>query len=446
MNDAELEAWLASRLGDAPSPQPSARLAMLVHAGRRPGRAKIRRPSLRGLGAVAGLAACVVLAGGLLLGFSGRLSPNSAASGSPVISPTPTPTATASSPPSPSPALTPTATATPVVATVVARIAACQNPLGWEYGVSGSDLFVVCSDDGSWPYVARVDLTTNKVSATYRYKTTMTYIEDLAVVDGSLWFDGTFGSACIPGGCDGFRHLERFDVATGKNTLDTPNEQLEVSALGSVWVRDVNGGTMATQGRLTKLDPRTGKETASIPFDMDAAWFACGSLWGITRNGWATADTSTTLARIDPTDGAILARFTIPGLLEGLQSVGGACWAPVAPGGTDLYSADYADHFVRIGESGVEYTSPQFDLNDHAGGPWWTSVDVQGGAFWLVSDDLDSSARLQRLDPSTWQPSGPTWQTGASGYQGDPFAIIDGSVWVFDNDGGISRLAIPLGP
>jgi len=128
-----------------------------------------------------GLAACVVLAGGLLLAISARTSPPIIASSSASISPTVSPSAS----PRPSASPTPGASATAVQATVVARVADCQNPLGWDYIVSGNDLFVVCeaanppsSNAGSGgPYVARVDLTTNKVTATYRYKTTMTYIE-----------------------------------------------------------------------------------------------------------------------------------------------------------------------------------------------------------------------------------------------------------------------------
>ena len=459
MNDTEFEAWLASRLGDGPSPEPSPRLVALVHAGRRPGGAPPRKPSLtmpgrltagrHGFAGLVGLAACVAVAAALLLGISAKTSPYVSASGSPSISPTGTPSAS----PRPSASPTPVAAATALGATVVARVTGCQNPLGWDYAVSGNDLFVVCDASNSpssnaWPggpYVARVDLTTNKVTATYRYKTTMTYIEDMTVDDGSLWFDGTFGSACVPG-CHGFVHLERVDLATGKNGVDIPDVELEGSAFGYVWVRNLNGGAMATEGPLRKLDPKTGQERGSIPFKMDSVQFACGSLWGITRSNWASADASTTVARIDPANGTVLAQFTVPGWLGGLQSVGSECWASVEPAGADLYSADYADLFVRIGDAGIGYTSPRFDLNDDAGGPWWTAVDVQGGAFWLVSDDLGSSATLQRLDPSTWRLTGTLWQSGASGYQGDPFAIISGSVWVFDDAGGIARLDIPLGP
>lgn len=115
------------------------------------------------------------------------------------------------------------------------------------------------------------------------------------------------------------------------------------------------------------------------------------------------------------------------------------------PGGADPYTLYYPDHFIRIGDSGVEYTSPLFHLENKSGSLSETYVDIGGGSFWLVSDDRVSTATLQRLDPSTWQPTGTLWQSAASGYQGDPFAMIGGSVWVFDDGGGLSRLDIQVG-
>jgi hypothetical protein len=457
MNDTELEAWLASRLGSAPSPEPSPRLVLLVHAGRRAGGATFRRPSPRvptwftaghrGLAGLVGLAACVILAGGLLFGISARMSQHSSASASPSISATASPSAS----PRPIASATSIATPTAVEATVVAHVAGCQDPLGWDYTVSGNDLFVVCDasnspNPGAWPsgaYVARVDLATNKVTATYKYKIARSYVEGLAVYDGSLWFVGTGGSACVEP-CHGFMRLERFDVASGKNTVDIPDVGLVGNSSGYIWVEDLRSGPLSGQGPLRKLDPKTGQEKGRIPFDLDRVQFVCGSLWGATSNNSGTADASTTVARVDPADGAVLARFTLPGSVLGLESVGGECWASVAPDGADPYTASEADHFVRIGDAGIEDTSPRFDLGNHAYTTFKTYVDILGGSFWLVSDD-GSMATLQRLDPSTWRPTGKLWHVGASGYQGDPFAIIGGSVWVFDTDGGISRLDIPLG-
>ncbi len=300
MNDTELEAWLASRLGSAPSPEPSPRLVALVHERRRGG-AQVRRLGLtmpwwpptgrRRVAGLVGLATCVALAGGLLLRLPAATSPSTGASASPSIGPTESPYAS----PLPSASPTPGATATAVEATVVARIADCQNPLGWDYTVSGNDLFVVCDAvNGQSPtagaggaYIARVDLTTNKVTATYRYKTPITSIEGMTIADGSLWWSGIFGGSGCAGDCGGWRRLERFDVATGKNTVEIPDVALVGSASGYIWVRD----TLAENGPLRKLDPKTGKEQGSIPLgSTDNEQFACGSLWGMTTLGEGTAN------------------------------------------------------------------------------------------------------------------------------------------------------------
>jgi len=187
MNDTEFEGWLASRLGDGPSPEPSPRLVALVHAGRRPGGALTRKPSLTMPGWFTAGRRASPVSWDCSLRRPGRRPaprdlredvPNVSASGRPSISPTGTPTAS----PRPSTSPTAAATATALAATVVARVTGCQNPLGWDYAVSGNDLFVVCDASNSpssntapgGAYAARVDLTTNKVTATYRYKTIMT--------------------------------------------------------------------------------------------------------------------------------------------------------------------------------------------------------------------------------------------------------------------------------
>ena len=410
----------------------------------------------RALAGLVVLVACLALAGGLALGISAARTPSGAASGSPIAapsaanaSPSAAPTLPPSASPRPSVSPTPGATATAVEATVVARVPNCQNPLGWDYAVSGNDLFVVCdalnapspySGPGG-PYIVRVDLTTSRVTATYRYKTPMTYIEGLTVENGGLWFEGIFGGSGCSGDCRGWRRVDRFDIATGKTTVEIPDVGLVGSSSGYIWVRD----SLVENGPLRKLDPKTGREAGRIPFNMGGAQFACGSFWGTTGTTLGTPDTTTTVAHIDPVQGTVLASFTLPGRLRGLESVGKECWATVEPGGDDPYTAYYADHFVRIGNSGVEDSSPIFQLENHSGTTSEAYLDIQAGSFWLVHDDGVATATLQRVDPLTWQPTGTQWQTGASGYQGDPFAIIGGSVWVFDNDGGISRLDIPLG-
>jgi len=244
-------------------------------------------------------------------------------------------------------------------------------------------------------------------------------------------------------------------VATGKNTLDVPDVELVGSALGYVWVRDTGFGKATQIGRLRKLDPATGREKGSIAFQMDRASFACGTLWGMSTTDIDTATESTSVVRIDPASGAVSGRFTVPGRLEGPHDVGSECWASVTPGGSNPDFADYADHFVRLGDAAIEDTSPRIAAGIVRGGDpgssdsdgvWEGRVEVQAGAFWLARDDLGSTATLQRIDPSTWQPSGPIWVWAHSGLpQGSPFALIDGSAWAFDDTGGLVRLDFPTG-
>ena len=368
-----------------------------------------------------------------------------------------------------SPSALPSPSPSPTIreASAVAHIPNCQDALGWDYALSGNDFFVVCAgtDEGpgpdslaAGPYVARVDLSTNKVTATYRYKTPITYIENIVVAGGNLWFDGIFGgSACTeskPGDCDGWRRVERFDLATGKNTLEIRNVELENDAFGYVWIRESSYGDARLKDYLRKLDPATGRENGRIPFSMNSPIFACGSLWGWTGSNFVTAVANTTLARIDPANGHVLAQFTEPGEVFGLQAAGSQCWASVAPGGPDFDLASYADHFVRVGDTGIEYRSPHFDAGivRHAAPEapsqsdvWETYVAARAGVFWIVRQDIGPNVSVQRLDPVTWQPSETVWRWSGTTPQGSPFVIVQNSVWAYDSQGGVARLDVPVG-
>jgi hypothetical protein len=417
------------------------------------------RPQRQGVRALtAGLIAaavvillCVAVIGPLLAGPGPVAASPSPSASSPFV-PMPTWTLTPFWKATPTESPTPAVTRVVSDATVVGRIANCASPLGWSYTVSGSDLYMICygsnvPDSDDHPYIARVDLATNKVKATYGTDLLMTYSDKVAVADGNLWYDVTLGSACIPPKCDGFHRLERFDVATGKRTLDRPNVELEGYAAGYLWVRYLSSTNTNSKGQLIKLDPKTGAEVARIPFTMDVVQFACGSLWGLTTSDWTMADEKTTVARIDPSDGRILASFVEPGRLSPPQSVGSECWARARSRTANWPGYDYPDHLVRIGQSGIEDRSPSLVPTDQ-GDTATAHVAILEGTFWLVTEPAgpdEITVTLQRLDPSTWQPSGTTWRCVATGYRGDELTGIDGSIWTYDNDGGVSRLAIPAG-
>lgn len=332
-------------------------------------------------------------------------------------------------------------------ATVVATVPNCSPQSGWLHAVSGDDLFVVCYDtsDGH-PYVARLNMTTNKVVATYRpdpAKLIFTYIDHVAVDGGQLWMDGSLGSACIAP-CPGFRHLARIDLATGETAQDLSDWGYRGDGLGFVWASN-------QEGQLVKLDPATGAEKGRVAFKSESLQFACGSMWGLTVDNPSSDAPTTTVARIDPADGTVLATFTEPGKIGGLSQVGAECWAPALsnPDPTPGYAVTevpYFNHFDRIGQSSIEFRSPAM--------PWSQGcAAIFDGTFWLLGNYyvawLDPAtgnllATMQRIDPATWKPTGTIWTyTGA-----EPALGVDGALWAGndrDNPTALQRLDVPLG-
>jgi len=346
------------------------------------------------------------------------------------------------------PSASPTAVASQgsgaAAATVLATIPNCSPHNSWLYAASGEDLYVVCYDAGtSLPYVARLSMGTNKVVATYRpdpAKLIYTYIDHVAVDGGQLWLDGSQGSGCL-GLCPGFNQTVRIDPATGNTNQYLSGWVLKGDGLGYVWAADQNG-------QVFKLDPATGAEKGSISFTSQTLEVACGSLWGLTVNGPSTAP-STTIARLDPASGNVLATFTETGLIGGMQQVGAQCWAPalsnpdseVGYGSTEV--PDF-NHFDRIGQSSIEFRSPRM--------PWSQGcAAIFNGTFWLLGNYyiawLDPTtnqllATMQQIDPATWNPTGTIWT-----YVGmEPVFGAGGSLWAADsrdNAGSINRLSLP---
>jgi hypothetical protein len=401
----------------------------------------------RGLLELAAVLAIVAIAGTALMVRTATQPNAPVSSASAAVSASPSVRPTASSAPSAAPSV-----ADLVDATALASIPHCQYENGWQYAISGNDLFVVCAsppdnyyptDGTGHPHVTRIDLTTDQVTATYQDTAfVMAVIQGPVVVGDSLWFSGGPDNCFAP--CKGSSRLERFDLATGKNTFDQPDMSLVGSGFGYVWAGRLD------KNELWKLDPTTGRKLGSVPFPDGAGHFefACGSLWYETSSGSVvtdvTDDVTTTVTRVDLASGKIQSRFTVSGGVSQMASVGNDCWAAILSNGPGT-----PVQFVQIGASGIESVSSKFDLGN--GNTWestWESfVDAQGGAFWLVRIEPNGPlARLQRIDPSTGRPSGTIWQINGYGYPAVPFAIINGSVWSFNDNDGISRLDIQLGP
>ena len=386
--------------------------------------------------------ATLVVATVFVIGFGSR-SNQPVASGSPSPSASATASATASASPSASGIASPTATATAsqvagTPAKVVASVPNCDiSGNGFAPIVSGGDMFIEC-DLGAPEWVLRVNLATNEVIR--KYETNMPsnmIVGRIAVDGGALWAGVTNGSAC-GGTCKGFFHTLRIDLATGKTTLDLVDMSLLGDGFGYILARD-------QLGHLVKLDPTTGKHVGQISFNYESAQIACGSLWGEnTSNG------STTVARVDPANGKVLAGFTDSDGIAGaeLHPVGNECWAVV---GTSSIVPPYGStyHFDRIGSSGIDFRSPTGNLASYA-----NSVAILDGTFWLLTDGTNPSASvpgtittMQRIDPTTWQPAGPIWTyTGMA-----PAFGAGGSLWAANTSQAgipptaVDRLDVPLG-
>jgi hypothetical protein len=391
-----------------------------------------------GLLAGAALALVAVLVFGLMSRSNQTVGPSASPTSTPIVSPTPSPTASP---------LTNTQEAT-----AVGSVPNCEQLYGWYYAISGDDMYMLCYDANSLPYIARMNLTTNKVTATYAFDPIFTYAYTVVVEDGYLWYDGSLGSACLVDQCDGFHRTEQINIATGKRTLDLPNWALWGAGFGYIWASETTD--LVPKGEVAKLDPATGEVKGRIPFKYDTMQVACGSLWGRTIDDPGSSGTaSTTIARLDPTDGHVLATFTEPGRVNGLQQIGSECWASAYTGPSSDTSAPGPNHFVRIGQSGIEFRS--FTVPASQG-----SVRIFDGTFWIVGSasrvewiqgeaTTFTSATMQRIDPATWQPVGPTWTYPVNG--GEPLVSLEaagGSIWVTSLSGSTTseRLDIPLGP
>ena len=349
---------------------------------------------------------------------------------------------TCASPSSALPSPTHSATATPVsetkAAVVVTHVPNCSQDYGWSHAVSGNYLFVMCGDTRGDGYVARLDLATNKVVA--KYPTDLESVYSLAVVGGSLWYDGQIASGCTPSNCQGMQRIERVNTATKKNAKEMLDWSLVGYGLGYIWASNKTG-------QVSKLDPATGAVKGTIPFKYDRISFDCGSLWGLSSDP-TSSDGPTTLARLDPTNGSVLAKFSEPGRIGALQQIGTECWAPAIAdaGATAPTDAPVYDHFVRIGQSSIEFRSPKIPSGQN-------SVAIFAGTFWVLSGLQTRAAgaspapaakmTMQRLDPATWQPAGTIWTYGGL----RPEFAAGGSIWASNAAGTqLNRLNITLGP
>jgi hypothetical protein len=296
-------------------------------------------------------------------------------------------------------------------------------------------MFIECSlPDSGRQIVARVNLTTNNVIKTYATDMGNGVERGFAVAGGAVWIQINNGSACSST-CTGFFHVFRIDLASGKATRDLVDRTFVGLEHGYVVVADLSG-------HFFELDPVTGDSKGQISSTVAAlasADVACGSTWGIDS---ITSSASTTVTRMDPATGNVLARYTEPGKIGRIQQVGSECWAVAWTG---FASDDTSYHFVRITPSGIDFRSPIV--------PTGTRTEIFDGTFWIMTDgtadtnpatNSNSLTTIQRIDPATWQPTGPVWTyTGAA-----PAFAAGGSLWAAqagEPSPALDRLDVPMG-
>lgn len=182
-----------------------------------------------------------------------------------------------------------------------------------------------------------------------------------------------------------------------------------------------------------KVNPANG-QTSQIPWSYSQVEVACGALWGLNTDSTG----ATTIARVDPATGDVLATFTEDGTVQDLAQTSTACWG--------IESVTGEMRFVQIGLSGVESASPTFAVEN--GG-----LFILDGTFWIAwQDTYGSWYRLQRVDPASWQRVGTVWALGfyrhSESDQLESMFVANGAVWA-ETDSEIMRLwkiDIPLEP
>jgi hypothetical protein len=300
--------------------------------------------------------------------------------------------------------------------------------------VSGDTIYAACDNPaattGASPnpaaglsLIRTFNATTGKTVGTYSVPVLDEGVYHLEV-DNGLWY--STGPFC-PMGCPVFTpHVRRMDLTSHKVTLDLAGWEVASDGLGYVWAQKHDQVGPA----LLKIDPATGN-TSQIPWKYQRVEVACGALWGLDNSKeWL----STTVARVDPATGNVLASFTDAGYIRDLQQTADGCWAREdlkQPAGSSNNSA----RFVKIGSSGIAAGSPAFSVS------WGDNLSILDGTFWIFTPPSDSEwTYLQRIDPASWQRVGTVWALrfyppgwNQAAYVRGLFAA--GAIWVMTDSG-----------
>jgi YVTN family beta-propeller protein len=267
---------------------------------------------------------------------------------------------------------------------VVAKIKVAQYSQPCATAAGGR--FVWVSEYGQ-PYLVRIDPRTNKVVGRTRigngscglgYGDGSLWVEDTntstisrvsvhtfkrtaAIKVGSTPYDATFAYGSAWTTTYGTGDLERIDPARNRVIARWPlqNAAGVVAAFGSVWATGLTS--------VIRVDPASGKVLATIPVPESAAWTAASAdaVWVTTPTG---------LLRIDPKTNTVVARLKIAGTGDP-DVLDGKVWLPIVKR-NEILVIDPATNavvsHVKVGAGPFVVTA----IDGEAWVPSWKGADV----------------------------------------------------------------------
>lgn len=171
--------------------------------------------------------------------------------------------------------------------------------------------------------------------------------------------------------------IARLDTKTNKLNDPWPGAKAPcgglVSAFKAYWVPACGDKT------LLRLDPKSGKPTATLPFPVGSSNPA---LAANPDSLWLLSDDKTTLSRLDPDQNAIVAELRLPAACNSLLFADSSLWV----------TCPTSNRLLRI-DPKTNLVTQRIEI---AGGP--IAQVFAEGAVWVLSQ---AEGKLLRVDPKT---------------------------------------------
>jgi hypothetical protein len=352
-------------------------------------------------------------------------TPAASLASSPSVTPSPS-APPASSLPSSNPTPIPTPDPAHSLSTVVTAQVDLTGPTGYRRvtsAVTDAGVIWVAQYQHVGAWLARIDPTAGRVTQTTTLPDTLAPAELAAGPGGLLWAAGPIGLSTggesTPNGT-----LARLDPATGRvsATASVPLYGAIDPEPGVVWIWSGEG--------LQHVDPTSLKVTATFPIDGTPA-SECGL--SIAQSG-----PTSTVRYLDPVSGAVTSSIDlgVGGYLLGNDPVEGTdnCWALVGPPA----GADPATSGSTLAELALENTMVVAAQSP----PFIGDVRFAAGNFWLITNGT-----LTAIDPLTLAPLGPTWLLPPEVSDATAWTLLGarGTLWLVGPNEAL-RLGVPIPP